>query len=117
MYIALYKTDERYEANNCRPISLRSIFNKLFQKLLCSRLKQFINGNNILFIIQYGFRKLHLTTLAPIKFTDSVRRYLCDTNYIIKISVDLKKTFDTVDTEIILYKLDRYGIRGHVNDF
>ena len=78
---------------------------------------KFINGDNILFIFQHGFRKLHLTTLAPIKFTDSVRRYLCDTNYIIDISVDLMKTFDTVDTEILLYKLDRYSIRGHVNDF
>ena len=76
-----------------------------------------INGDNILFIFQYGFRKLHLTTLAPIKFTDSVRRYLCDTNYITDISVDLTKTFDTVDTEKPLYKLGRYSIRGHVNDF
>ena len=76
---------------------------------------KFINGDNILFIFQYGFRKLHLTTLAPIQFTDSVRRFLCDTNYIIDISVDLTKTFDTVDIEILLYKLGRYSIRGHVN--
>ena len=66
---------------------------------------------------QYGFRKLHSTTLALIEFTDSVRRFLGDENYVISIFVDLTKAFDTVDHEILLYKLERYGIRGHANDF
>ena len=105
--IAVYKKGKRYEANNYRPISLLSIFDKLLEKLLCRRVIKFLNVNNMLFQFQYGFRKLHSTTLAFIEFTDSVIRFLDDGNYAISIFVDLTKAFDTVDHEILLYKLDR----------
>ena len=103
--IALYKKGKRYQANNYRPISLLSILNKLLEKLLCRRVMKFLNANNILFNFQYGFRKLHSTTLALIEFTDSVRRFLDDGNYVISIFVDLTKAFDTVDHEILYINL------------
>ena len=61
--------------------------------------------------------KLHSSTLALIEFTDSVRRFLDNGNFVISILVDLTKAFDTVDHEIPLYALHRYGIRSHANDF
>ena len=68
-------------------------------------------------ICQFGFRKLHSTTLALIEFTDNIRKVLDEGNYAISVFVDLTKAFDTVDHEILLDKMDRYGIRGHANDF
>ena len=115
--IALYKKGKRYQANNYPPISLLSILNKLLEKLLCRWVMKFLNANNMLSNFQHGFRKLHSTTLAWIEFTDSARRFLDDGNYVISIFVDLTKAFDIVDHEILLYKLDRYGICSHANDF
>ena len=71
----------------------------------------------MLFKYQFGLRKLYSTTLLLIKFTDKVRSLLDEGNYVISIFVDLTKAFETVDHEILLYKLDRYGIRGHANAF
>ena len=37
--------------------------------------------------------------------------------YAISIFIDFKRSFDTVDHEILLNKLDHYGIMGHANEF
>ena len=77
----------------------------------------FLQCYNVLFKFQFGFRKLYSTTLASTGFTDKVRSLLDDGNYVISIFVDLTKAFDTIDHEILLYKLDHYGIHGHANVF
>ena len=115
--IALFKKGDKYQPNNYRPISLLSCFNKIFEKLLCKRLVKFLEVNKILFKYQYGFRKLYSTTLALIEFADSIIKFLDEGQYCMSIFVDLTKAFDTVDHEILLDKLDRFGIRGHANDF
>ena len=79
--------------------------------------KKFLEVNEILFDFQFGFRRLHSTTLALIEFTDNMRNILDEGNYAISIFIDLTKAFDTVDHEILLDKLDRYGIRGNANSF
>ena len=56
--------------------------------------------------------------LSPfIEITDTIRRHLDQGNYVLGLFVDLTKAFDTVDHEILLYKLNHYGIRGHANRF
>ena len=115
--IALYKKGEKYSPGNYRPISLLSCLNKIFEKILCKRLVKFLELNKILFDFQFGFRRLHSTTLALIEFTDNIRNILDEGNYAISIFIDLTKAFDAVDHEILLDKLDRYGIRGHANSF
>ena len=71
----------------------------------------------ILYCHQYGFRKLYSTAMALIEITDNIKRLLDERKYVIGIFVDFKKAFDTVDNEIMLLKLDCYGIRGHANMF
>ena len=115
--IALYKKGVKFDPNNYRPISLLSLFDKIFEKILCRRLVSFLEQNKILYCYQYGFRKLYSTVLALIEITDYIKRLLDEKNYVISIFIDFKKAFDTVDHEILLYKLECYGIRGLVNDF
>ena len=115
--IALYKKGVKYDPNNYRPISLLSLFDKILEKILCRRLVSFLEHNKILYCYQYGFRKAYSTVLALIEITDYIKRLLDERNYVISIFIDFKKAFDTVDHEILLYKLECYGIRGLANDF
>jgi len=59
--VAVFKADDALDANNYRPISLLSNFNRIFEKFLYSRMLSYIEHNDILYIGQYGFRKKHST--------------------------------------------------------
>ena len=111
--IPVYKSDDETEPGNYRPISLLSVFNRLFEKLMYHRLKSFLDINNVLFKVQYGFLEKHssLDTVNIIQNNMDSKLFTCG------IFIGLKKAFDTVDHAILLKKLDHYGIRGIINDW
>ena len=58
--IPIHKGDSRYIVANYRPISLLPIFSKIFEKLMYSRVMDFVTKNEILIPNQYGFQKINL---------------------------------------------------------
>jgi len=48
---------------------------------------------------------------------DNIYQHMDLHEYTIGIYLDLQKAFDTVNHEILLYKLDNYGIRGVVHQW
>ena len=53
--------------------------------------------------------------MALIELTDNIRTLIDSGNIVFSLFIDFSKAFDTVDHEILLYKLNHYGIRGHAN--
>ena len=53
--IPVYKAGDETERGNYRPISPRSVFNRLLERLMNKRLTLFIEKNKILSQSQYGF--------------------------------------------------------------
>ena len=108
----IFKKGSQLDVNNYRPISLLSIFNKILEKLVFSRLIKFLNGNNILYDKQFGFRSKHSTMQAILSITDKIQGAIEEGSYSCGIFLDLSKAFDTVNHDILIQKLDNYGIRG-----
>ena len=90
-------------------ISLLSNIEKILEKLMYKQVYNFLNENNIIYNLQFGFRQRFSASHALINLTENIRQAL-DEEYIgCGIFVDLQKAFDTIDHEILSSKLDYCG--------
>ena len=73
----------------------------------------YLNNKNII----YGFRQQCSTCHTLINITENIRKALDDGNISCGVFVDLQKAFDTVDHQILLTKMNHYGICGVSNNW
>ena len=115
--IPLYKGGNARLFVNYRPVSVFSIFSKIYESLVYNRFPEFIELNDILYHLQFEFRQRHSTSVALMVLTDEIMKALNDGEYVLGVFLDFSKAFDLVYHEILLRKLYCYGIRGVAYDW
>ena len=76
------------------------------------RLLSFITASNILANSKYGFRENQSTYMALLNRVDKITNELDNKQFSLGIFIDLSKAFDTLDHDILISKLNYYGVRG-----
>ena len=107
---ALFKTGDRRDASNYRPISILPTMSKILEKVVHSQFYDILNSNNLLSSKQFGFRPKLSTTSALTSFADEVLLHMESGELCGAVFLDLTKAFDTVDHTILLSKLSAINV-------
>ena len=83
---------------------------KILEKLVCLQLSQHLVSNHLLAPSQYAYRPRHCTEDALVDVVEWLTGRIDEGHVAAVTSVDLSRSFDSVDHDILLTKLSWYGI-------
>jgi hypothetical protein len=108
--IPLFKSGDKNDPANFRPISILPALSKIFEKIIYTQLVDYLVLNQILHKNQFGFSKGKNTTDAGIALLKHILDAWEGKQDVIGVFCDLSKAFDCVDHRTLLMKLEHYGV-------
>lgn len=96
---------------NCKLKTSLTIFSKLFERVVYDRLTSYVKNKNILYPFQHVFQLGHSTSMSLLDI-HKISMAVDNNEYSVGIFFHLAKAFDAVNHNILLSKLELYGIRG-----
>ncbi len=112
--IPIFKSGDSSNVDNYRPITLRSSFSKVLEKLMAYRLFNYLETNSIINNFQFGFWKSHSTHHAMVHLLNKLPTSLNDETFSAIIFCDLNKaSFNTCDHKILAKKVLKIVSKTH----
>ena len=101
---------DKSDFSNYRPISVIGHISKLFEMVIHRQLLEYFHESNLISLDQSAYLKHRNTQTALHRVIDDWTDNICSNNLTGICSFDIKKCFDTIDHQILLLKLEKYGI-------
>ena len=112
----VYKSKgNKSSVENYRPISVLPTLSKIFERCIETRMSNFFYNFGIISDVQYGFTTGLSTEHAILKFCETIYSGYNLNEFMIAIFIDFQRVFDTVNLDILIRKLEAYGIRGNAS--
>ena len=111
------KRGDPSDLSNYRPIALLSVISKFLEKIMVGKVCDFLESHRLLDGFQHGFRSGFSTESAMVELVQCVNDKIDQDMFVVLVSFDLSRAFDTVHPLFVSEKIDRLGIRGPVNSW
>lgn len=112
------KTSCPVSFKDLRPISILPYLSKILEKVVYSQLHRYIESNELLPVLQSGFRKSRSTTTALLNVVDDILHAQDGGMGTILVLLDYSRAFDSINIPLLLSKLTFFGFdAGTVNWF
>jgi len=102
------------EASSYRPIALTSCVGKLMEKIVNIRLMKYLETNDFISPIQFGFRRMRSTTDALVRLHSDVLTAFENKEQAVCVLFDMQKAYDTAWRYGILKTLHDWNLRGEI---
>ena len=112
--VPVFKGGDHSKSVNYRPISILPCISKILERLMYLRLYSYLLKYSLLHAEQYGFRYGVSTQDALTNLVENVTKKLDDHESVSVLYLDVSKAFDSFNHEVLLFKLQHYGLRGIV---
>lgn len=96
-----------------RPISLLSCIGKTFEQIIASRLKEFLQDNDLLPDFQFGFRSNRSTQDPLLKLQTELTKSLNTNRCALAVFLDIKQAFDSVWHAGLIHKIRQLNLPDH----
>ena len=113
--IPIHKGGLKTQVSNYRQISLLCTMSKIYQKCMRKRVIEFLDRSSALYENQHGFRPGRSCEQALLSLTaqNTLTKSLSKKQVSLLLMIDFSKAFDVLPHDMILHKLEHYGIRGN----
>ena len=104
----VFKNDDRLDKSNYRPISVLNVFSKIFERFLFLQMIPYFN--NILSNFLSAYRERYSCQHVLLRLIETWRKCLDENNLVGAILMDLSKAFDCLPHDLLIAKLEAYGV-------
>ena len=111
----IFKKKDDMIKENYRPISILSVFLKVFETIIANQLQEYFIS--IFDKMLCAYRKKYGTEHVLIKLIDSWKYALDENKFVGTVLMDLSKAFDCIPHGLLIAKMNAYGMSNNACEF